>query len=269
MRYAHAMTTIAAQMYTLRDHCETPSDIAASCKKLKALGFDAIQASAAGFGSIAAAELKTILDDLGMTCVATHKGFDFFKDVEACVEYHQTLGCPLTAVGGFGFGGASEAEWKAYAQEFNEISQKYVGKPVRIGYHNHSHELSPFGLEEHPESIKPDHSPMSLLLDTLAEPAWFEIDVYWIAHGGADPAEYLRRCKGRVPAIHAKDMTVTAKREHKMCEVGAGNLNWPAIIEAAKDAGVEYYIIERDSGDLDPFDSLKISLDNLKAMGVG
>ena len=29
-------TQIGAQMFTLRDHCKTPSDIAKTCEKLKA-----------------------------------------------------------------------------------------------------------------------------------------------------------------------------------------------------------------------------------------
>ena len=53
-----------------------------------------------------------------------------------------------------------------------------------------------------------------------------------------------------------------------MCEVGSGNLNWPRILDACRRAGVEWYLVERDSGDLDPFDSLKVSLDNLRAMGL-
>jgi sugar phosphate isomerase/epimerase len=53
-----------------------------------------------------------------------------------------------------------------------------------------------------------------------------------------------------------------------MCEVGAGAINWPAVLEACKAAGVKWYLIERDNGDLDPFDSLKISLENLNRMGV-
>ena len=63
-------------------------------------------------------------------------------------------------------------------------------------------------------------------------------------------------------------MTVTPQREHKMCEVGAGNLDWPRILEACREAGVDWYLIERDSGDLDPFDSLRISLENLRAWGL-
>ena len=52
------------------------------------------------------------------------------------------------------------------------------------------------------------------------------------------------------------------------CEVGQGNLDWAAILAACEAADVEWYIVEQDVGAGDPFDSMKISFDNLKAMGV-
>jgi sugar phosphate isomerase/epimerase len=263
------MTQIAAQMYTLRDHCATPADIAKTCGKLKAMGFGAIQASAGGFGTIEAKELKQILDDTGLVCCATHRSLDQLKDVQASIDFHRTIGCSITAIGGWGWTGTETADdWAAFAAEFQALGQRYVGSGVRIGYHNHSHEWTPFGLTDHPEKISGRHTPMTLLADKLSDPLFFEIDTYWVAHGGGDPAHWLRQLKGRVPAIHLKDMTITPKREQKMCEVGAGNLNWPAILDAAKAAGVQWYIIERDNGDLDPFDSLRISLENVRAMGL-
>jgi len=51
--------------------------------------------------------------------------------------------------------------------------------------------------------------------------------------------------------------------------VGAGNLNWPRILQACQTAGVQCLAIERDHGDLDPFESLRISRENLLAMGAG
>ena len=263
-------TQIAAQMYTLRDHCETPSDIAKTCEKIKALGFEAIQASAAGFNTIEAGELKKILDDTGLICAATHRSYDQLKDHAAEIDYHATLDCKYTALGGWGWGGKeTKEEWAGFIDDFSALAAAYEGSPVKIGYHNHSHEFAPFGWADAPEKIDPASTPYTTLEEKLGPAAFFEVDTYWVAHGGADPAAWLKRLAGRVPAIHMKDLTVTGAREHKMCEVGAGNLNWPAILEAAKEAGVEWYIIERDQGDLDPFDSLKISLENMKSWGLG
>ena len=256
-------TQIAAQMFTLREHCQTPADVAKTLGKLKDMGFSAIQASAAAFSTMAADELKKILDDHGMTCVATHRGLDQLRDTAAALDYHKTLGCELTAVGGFGFGGAPREDWLAFIDEYGKLADELAAGGLKLGYHNHSHEWAPLG-----EPAMNVDTPIGLLVDKLPASAWFEIDTYWVAHGGGDPAAWISKLAGRVPAIHVKDMTVTPQREQKMCEVGSGNLNWPAVIDAAKQAGVRWYIIERDAGDLDPFDSLRISLENLHAMGI-
>lgn len=257
-------TQIGAQLYTLRDHLKTPSDIAKTFKRLADLGFQAVQPSA--LGPIEADELKKILDDNGLAAAATHRSMEQLQDIEASIEYHQTIGCQLAAIGGFGFGGKSKREWQSFASEYSELGQKLNAQGLRLGYHNHSHELAPFA--EDPAKLDPTDTPLNLLIDKLDDSVWFEIDTYWIAHGGGDPAQWIRNLKGRVPAVHVKDMTITQKREQKMCEVGAGNLNWPAIIAACKEAGTRWFLIERDNGDLDPFESLKISLENLKAMGL-
>ena len=45
--------------------------------------------------------------------------------------------------------------------------------------------------------------------------------------------------------------------ERIMTPIGKGNLDWKGIMEAAKAAGVEYYIVEQDNcNGQDPFDAL-------------
>jgi sugar phosphate isomerase/epimerase len=50
-----------------------------------------------------------------------------------------------------------------------------------------------------------------------------------------------------------------------MMEIGNGNLNWPAIIQAAEKSGCEWFIVEQDICPGDPFESIKISYDYIKA----
>ena len=98
-----------------------------------------------------------------------------------------------------------------------------------------------------------------------------ELDTYWVQHGGADPAAWIRRLKGRMPVVHLKDMTVSAEGwnvKQLMAEVGEGNLNWPAILDACHAAGVRWYAVEQDICPRDPFESLKISYENLRKMGL-
>ena len=64
-------------------------------------------------------------------------------------------------------------------------------------------------------------------------------------------------------------MAITTEREVRYAEIGEGNLNWPAILDAAKAGGVRWYLVEQDECyGRDPFESLAISYRNLRAMGL-
>jgi sugar phosphate isomerase/epimerase len=64
-------------------------------------------------------------------------------------------------------------------------------------------------------------------------------------------------------------MAMGPGREQRFAPVGEGNLNWPAILNAAEAGGVEYYLVEQDvTYDLDPFEALAVSFRNLEAMGL-
>lgn len=252
-------SVIGAQMYTLRDFLKTPADMAKTCARVKKMGYDAVQVSA--FGPIDVKDLGKMLDGEGLICAATHVGLDMMKDVNKCVDHHAALKCKYPAIGGFWKDNVTGADYKQFAREYSAIAQPLARHGISIGYHNHSHELIHYGG-------KPALATLIDESDKQMPGVWFEIDTYWIAHGGGDPAAWIDKVAGRIPCVHFKDMVMGDNRQQKMCEVGAGNLNWPGILEACRRAKVEWYLVERDSGDLDPFDSLKVSLDNLRAMGL-
>jgi sugar phosphate isomerase/epimerase len=63
-------------------------------------------------------------------------------------------------------------------------------------------------------------------------------------------------------------MAMGADGQQQMAEVGEGNMNWEGILGACRKAGVEWFIIEQDVCQRDPFESLGISLKNLHGMGL-
>lgn len=251
-----SQSVLAAQLYTIREFTKTPSDIAASMKRIKTLGYDAVQVSA--LGPIDSKELKHIMDGEGLTVCASHIPFrDMCADPQAVIDEHQFLGCRYVGAG------LSPEECSlegclTFAKKASEAARKLAEGGITFVYHNHSFELEKFegrtGLE---------------ILYGESDPKVFmgELDTYWIQHGGADPAVWIRKLKGRLPVIHLKDMGMRGTKQI-MAEVGEGNLNWPAILDACKEAGVLWYIIEQDTCERDPFESLGISLRNLKAMGL-
>lgn len=250
-------STLAVQLYTLRDYTKTPTDIAATLKKVKQMGYDAVQLSA--LGPIDPKELNTILKGEGLAVAATHVAMDRMRDqTQAVIDEHLLWGCSLTAIGGFHLKEWTTEAWTQFIADFNAIAKKFAGSGVSIGYHNHSHEFRKAG----------DKIALQRVLDECDKSVWMEIDTYWVAAGGANPANWIDRCKGRIPAIHLKDMGIKEGNAQFMMEVGEGNLDWSSIIPACKAAGVKWHIVEQDVCYRDPFESLAISLKNLKGMGL-
>ena len=150
------------------------------------------------------------------------------------------------------------------AEGFVRFAKKRRGRPpleeqgLTFVYHNHSFELEKFG----------DRTGLQILYEE-SDPEVFtsEIDTYWIQHGGGDPAWWIRSLKGRAHVVHFKDMTMKGTTQ-LFAEVGEGNLNWPAILDACKEAGVRWHIVEQDISQRDPYESLAISLRNLNKMGL-
>ena len=80
--------------------------------------------------------------------------------------------------------------------------------------------------------------------------------------------------KGRTSVLHFKDYALKFDAENRtiseFAEIGEGNLNWEEIIKACVDTDVRWYVVEQDKtrGDRNIFESIKMSFDNMKAMGI-
>lgn len=250
---------LAAQLYTIREHTKTAQDFAASMKKIRQIGYTAVQVSA--IGPIPPAEVKAILDGEGLTVCNTHISADrLLNDLPAVIEEHRLWNCKHVAIGSMPQAYRSEGAdgYRRFAREAEEIGRKLHEAGLTFSYHNHAFEFQHFD----------GRTGLSIIYDET-DPRYLqaEIDTYWVQFGGGDPAEWIRKMKGRMPVVHLKDMSIIDNKQI-MAEVGEGNLNWPAVLDACREAGVEWYAVEQDICQRDPFESLKISYENLRAMGV-
>lgn len=246
---------LAVQLYTLREFLKTPADIATTLHRVKQMGYDAVQLSA--LGKIEPEELAKMLREEGLICCATHTPMEKLRDdPEHVIDEHKLWDCKYTAIGHHKV--PTAREWETFAATLNGLAAKYASSDLKIGYHNHSHELALFD----------GRRALDILIDNCSKDVWFEIDTYWIQHGGGDPAAWIDRVANRIPCVHLKDMQIKTDRTQLMAEVGEGNLNWTTIFQACERAGVEWYIVEQDTCQRDPFDSLAMSLRNLRQMGM-
>jgi sugar phosphate isomerase/epimerase len=204
--------------------------------------------------------VKAVVDNYGLKICITHVSFDYLRnDIDAAVEQHRLWDCPNVAIGSLPQSyRASEAGFKQFAMDATNVGKSLAEQGFTFSYHNHSFEFVRFGNRTALDIIYEESDPRYLKA---------EIDTYWVQHGGGDVRTWILKMKNRMPVIHFKDM-VMFEGKQTMAEIGEGNLNWPGIIKACEAAGVEWYAIEQDVCQRNPFESLKISYDNLRAMGV-
>jgi sugar phosphate isomerase/epimerase len=248
---------IAIQLYTLRDFTETPDDFVATIKRVREIGYHAVEL--AGTAGLPPAEAARIVRYAGLQICSSHE------------SPQMTLENPQQVVDRLGEFGITHAVYPwpdgidfSNTKQVDELiaGLDSAGAMLRragmtLCYHNHAHEY----FQRDGRTVLDD-----IFARTSPEHLQAELDIHWVQAGGGDPAEACRRLAGRLPLLHVKDYTVTAKGERLFAEVGHGNLNIPEILAAAKVAGCQWFIVEQDTCPTDPFECIALSLDYLKGL---
>ena len=157
-------------------------------------------------------------DELGITICATHISFDRIKeDTQDVIRQHKLWNCKYVGVGAMPSPYSTSKEgYVSFAREASEYARILHDNGLQFIYHNHSFEYQKFdgitGME-------------ILLQESDPEVFGFELDTYWVQHGGADPIEWIYKVSGRMDVVHFKDMAVQVRdgRVQIMTEVGEGN----------------------------------------------
>ncbi|WP_106381008.1 sugar phosphate isomerase/epimerase family protein [Abditibacterium utsteinense] len=247
------ISQVAAQLYTLRDQCKTEADIAFSLERVRKIGYQAVQAS--GLGPISEDRLLQLCRDNGLTLCATHESLSSLLDTpDQIIERLHKLGCKHTALGSPGGVDLGSREGVMdYCRRVDEAAQKFAAAGISLSHHNHHFEFRKLG----------DKPVLQLILENTRH-LTFEIDTYWVQYGGANPESFVKLAAGRLPLLHLKDYAIGADNTPDFAEIGSGNLEFPAIIAAAKQSGCEWFIVEQDTTPADPFDSLQISFNYIR-----
>ncbi len=167
---------IAVQAYTLRDSLGSAAEIAQALRKIKAIGYPAVQL----YGlSVPDAEVAAMLKDSGLTCCSMHQGGDaLFDDTSAVITRANAFGCNHIAYPWPHLPTTTLDEVKTLAARLNDAGRKLLEAGITLSYHNHSIEFRK--LEG------------KLVLDVIyaeTDPRYLqgEIDTYWVQTGGGDP----------------------------------------------------------------------------------
>lgn len=257
---------IACQLYSMRDLMQTPEAAASALKAIRRIGFRNVQVS----GPIARfepASVREMCDAAGLTIIGAHVGYDQFRsNLRGVIRNLTQWGCRYAAIPSACHDSQSPSDWIRFARECNVLGRKLLAKGIHLQYHNHDFEFAKFGRK----GLKGGKTAMHLLYgNTNPRYLQAELDTCWVARGGGDPAAWCRAMKGRMDQVHLKDMVIY-KGQPVFCPIGEGNLNWGAILQACKAAGVRDYIVEQDDFQIlnDPLANMAASYANLHKMGL-
>ena len=250
------LNQVAVQLYTLRDFCKTAADYASTLKRVREIGYPAVQIS--GVGPIPAAELRAIAEGEGIVIAATHEpAATILDEPQKIVERLAELGTKYTAVpypGGFDFAKTEDIDRLISKMDAAGAVLRAAGQVLT--YHNHAIELYRLNGKPVLETIYERTRPENLQ---------GEIDTYWIQAGGSNPVEWCARLRNRLPLLHLKDYAVDSTGKPQFAEIGHGNLDFKSIVREADASGCEWYIVEQDSTPGDPFVSVQKSFDYIKS----
>jgi sugar phosphate isomerase/epimerase len=249
------------QMYMVA--ADFKKDPAGTLAKLHSIGYGYVEAFAMAITNIA--EFRKMLGDAGLGCPSGHFAFGFMP-TEKVLDQAGELGVKYVVSsvlppGGPEKGGQKSVDVGAVMQKLNHLTaddfKQMAAKANEIGaaakkrdlvfaYHNHNVEFRK--LEGGTTGYE------ILLKETDPALVKLEADAGWMAAGGADPAALIAANADRVKLMHFKDFsTITppinelgpAAGSH-IVDLGTGVAPLKAAYEAARKAGVEYFIVDHD-----------------------
>jgi len=245
---------IALQLYTVRRLLAT--DLPGTLRAVVEAGYRAVEL--AGLPPISTAELARHLRDMDLRAVSAHHGIDDLRrDVSAVADGLAAVGCPRVIVPWFPEDERRTVDdVRRWAVELGGFARTLQARGISLGYHNHSFEFEPL-----------DGSTVwAVLTAELPPEVDLELDVYWAAVAGRDPVAEIRATSGRVRLLHMKDRAPGV--EPRDAPPGEGTLPFPAIVEAGRAAGVDWYVVEQDEPN-DPLVDIASGLRYLETLAQG
>ena len=245
---------VAIQLYSLRN--EAAADFFGVLEKVKEMGYDGVEF--AGLHGRKPAEVREKCAALGLNPISAHVALkEMLSDPQGVLGAYREIGCKYVVVPYLVPVDRPEAaRFPEVIKEIEMLCKVAKDLGMTMLYHNHDFEF-----------VKIDGKyALDVLYDTIpADLLQTELDTCWVNVGGENPANYVRKYSGRAPVVHLKDFVggksenmyeligiqsekkeeATPKFEFR--PVGYGVQDFPAILEAAKDAGSEWVVVEMDN----------------------
>ena len=235
---------LGLQLYSLR--AEFTRNVPNTLAKVQSYGIKYVEA--AGTYNLSPEKFKTMLKEHDLEAVSGHFPFERYqKEPDAVAQDAKALGLKYAGCAWIPHeGDFDEKECREAAAVFNRAGEALHREGIKFFYHVHGFEFQPYQ----------DGTLLDLLFkETKPDLVHYQMDVFWVVHPGQDPVKLLEKYGKRWELMHLKDMKkgtktgeITGKSDvTNDVPLGTGRMDWPAILKAAKKAGVKWYFIEDEA----------------------
>jgi sugar phosphate isomerase/epimerase len=235
---------LGLQLYSLRN--EFPKDFEGTVKQIADWEIHHVE----GGGMLhdqSIDDFKAALDKQNIKVVSVDTSYEEVRDNPIAVAYKaKYFGAKYATIywashdGSVGF---TFDDAQRLVKILNEGGKLLAKEGVTLQYHPHGYE---FGKHE-------DGTLLDYIIQNT-EHAQFQMDVFWIKQGGADPVQVLQKYKGRFTSLHLKDRlkgspnTTTGSADVQTNVVlGSGDVGIAEVIKEAKKQNIQYFFLEDES----------------------
>ena len=237
---------VGLQLYSLRN--QLAADVPGTLDEIKSWGITNVEL--AGTYNLTPEQFKAQLDAHGLNPVSGHFPYDRFRDdAEGVARDAQILGLKYAGCAWIPHDDNQPFDEKTMREAiavFNRAGEALARHGLKFFYHVHGYEFQPC-----------ENGTLFDLMMRETNPKFvnFQMDVFWIVHPGQDPVKLLEKYGHRWLLMHLKgmrDSTPTGLLTGHSAvtndvAVGSGKIDYAPVLQAAKKAGVKWYIIEDES----------------------
>lgn len=209
---------------------------------------------------------KKLINESGLKVISIHEDLGtILKNPQMVIDEVKAYGTKYIVITGmFRYDYSKEQSVLSLAEKLNKAGKILADANVQLLYHNHNCEF---------QQIESGKTAFDILLEnTDARYVNFEFDSYWAVDAGCDAVQLMNKLGNRMKLWHVNDRGIKSKGKKGSIlkangtELGNGNINLPALIQTAKNNGVEAIILETHKNWVDnsPTKSLQQSAEFLK-----
>jgi sugar phosphate isomerase/epimerase len=235
---------VGLQLYSLRS--QFAKDVPGTLDEVKRWGIRYVEL--AGTYGLTPEQFKSELAARRLKPISAHFSYEEYRDnPEAVALQAKALGLKYAGCAWIPHqGDFDEKTCRGAAAVFNHAGEVLAKHGLKFFYHCHGYEFQPYG----------QGTLFDLLMqETNPKRVHYEMDIFWVVFPNQDPVKLFAKYGKRWELAHLKDMrkgtptgALTGGTDVKNdAALGAGQMDLPAILRAAKKAGVKWYFIEDES----------------------